>query len=79
MYKNTLSITEVNQNFSKAVKEASLYGDVIIYKRNKPKMLIIDLDQMGEGFYEAFEQLKIQFLSENIMNEYDEAYKKLAK
>ena len=37
--KQIISMTEANQNFSKASKTADLYGKAIIVKNNKPSSL----------------------------------------
>lgn len=77
--KKIISITEANQNFSKVTKKANEYGDVVIFKRNKPAYILFDIEKMGPEFVEAFEQLKIKHTSEQLLEEYNVAYKELAK
>ena len=43
-----LSITEANQNFSRAARLADKHGEVIIFRNNKPKYRLIDLEQESE-------------------------------
>lgn len=74
-----VTITEANQNFTKVAKAAHLNGDAVIFKRNKPAYLLIDVQKMGEGFLKAYEQLKLQYLAEAAIEEYHEAFKELAK
>ena len=38
-----LSITETNQNFSKATRIADKQGSVLILKNNKPRYMIVSL------------------------------------
>lgn len=74
-----VSMTEANQNFSKVVKNASKYGDTVIFKNNKPSYVVFDINIMGQEFIKEYEKLKIKYLSEKLLEEYDEAYKELAK
>lgn len=39
-----LSITEANQNFSKAIKIADKFGEAILFRRNKPAYKLIRID-----------------------------------
>ena len=39
-----LSITETNQNFSKAARIADKQGSVVVFKNNKPKYMLINLE-----------------------------------
>ena len=41
---NLVSITEANQNFSKVARQVDDKGNVIILKNNKPKYIIIDIE-----------------------------------
>ena len=53
-----VSITEANQNFNQVLKKAKSNGDVIIFKRNKPAYIIIDIEAVGHDFIEHYETLK---------------------
>lgn len=74
-----ISITDANQNFTKVTKIANKYGDTVIFKRNKPAYIIFDIEKMGPKFIEAYEELKLKHISEQLLKEYDVAYKTLAK
>ena len=39
-----ISVTEANQNFTRATKLAEKNGQAVIFKNNKPKYLLIDID-----------------------------------
>ena len=41
---NLVSITEANQNFSKVARQVDEKGNVIILKNNKPKYIVIDIE-----------------------------------
>lgn len=41
-----VSMTDANQNFSKVVKLCEDLGCVVIFKNNKPKMVLLDIDAM---------------------------------
>ena len=75
----TISITEISNNFSEiaeSVKESK--EPVIITKNDKPNLVLLD--------YEAFKKLVSSYNKENpvktpgdIMDEYEEVFKALAK
>lgn len=41
-----VSMTEANQNFSKVVKQTEQSGCVVIFKNNKPKFILMDIEAM---------------------------------
>lgn len=77
--KKIMSVTEVSQNFKKATEHAKNHGETVIFKRNKPAFILLDIETMGEAFIYEYEKLKLRYISEEIMDEYDEAYQELAK
>lgn len=74
-----MSVTEANQNFNKVARNAHKFGDTVIFKRNKPAYVLFDVEKMGEDFIKEYEKLKMKYLSEQLIKEYEEAYKVLAK
>jgi antitoxin Phd len=74
-----VSITEANQNFTKVANNATKFGDTVIFKRNKPVFILLDIQTMGPSFIKEYEKLKVKYLSENLLKEYADAYKELAK
>ncbi len=42
-----VSMTEANQNFSKVVKQTENEGYVVIFKNNRPKFILMDIDAMN--------------------------------
>ena len=77
---NTNSIvtaTEANQNFSRVAKLAEKRGRVVIFKNNRPKLLVIDLDK--EPQIEMTEDEKLEFVAARILREHKAAFEELAK
>ena len=72
-----VSISEVNQNFSKVARLVDEKGSAVILKNNNPKYVIIE--------YSKFEQLKtsdednIDSIAENILQKNIDAFRELAK
>ena len=59
-----VTATEANQNFSRVAKLAEKKGRVVVFKNNRPKLLVIDLDT--EPQIEMSEDEKIRFFCEDI-------------
>ena len=72
-----VTATEANQNLSKVAKAAEKRSHVVVFKNNRPKLLVIDLDQ--EPQIEMTEDEKIQFVAERILREHKAAFEELAK
>ena len=72
-----VTATEANLNFSKVAKTAERKGHVVVFKNNRPKLLVIDLDT--EPQIEMTEDEKIQFVAERILREHRAAFEELAK
>ena len=72
-----MSITEANQNFSKAARIADRSGEVIIFKNNKPKYVLYDIETCPQ--IEMTDEEKIEFVGRRILKEHLNAFKELAK
>ena len=72
-----VSATEANQNFSKVARLAEKNGRVVVFKNNRPKLLVIDLDT--EPQIEMTEDEKIDFVAARILREHRAAFEELAK
>ena len=72
-----LSVTEVNQNFSKAAKMADQYGNVVIFKNNKPKYVLYDIDSCPQ--VTLSENELIEAVGRRILKEHKAAFEELAK
>ena len=69
--------TEANQNFSRVARMAEKKGRVLVFKQNRPKLLVIDLDT--EPQIEMTEDEKLDFVAARILREHRAAFEELAK
>ncbi len=72
-----VSISEANQNFSRVARMADKQGEIYIFKNNKPKYKLIDLENGTE--IEMTEDEKIDFVAARILKLYRPAFEELAK
>ena len=72
-----VTATEANQNFSKVARMAEKRGRVVVFKNNRPKLLVIDLDT--EPQIEMNEDEKLDFVAARILREHKAAFEELAK
>ena len=75
--KKIVSISEANQNFSKVARMVEKNGEVYIFKNNKPKYRIVDLE--NDTSIEMTEDEKIDFVAARILKQYRRAFEELAK
>ena len=71
------TMTEANQNFSKVAKVAENNGLAVIFKNNKPKFLLIDVD--SNSYFDITDDEKIDVAAKRIMNRFKPAFEELAK
>lgn len=71
------TMTEANQNFSKVAKLAESNGQAVIFKNNKPKFLVIDID--SNDYFEITDDEKIDVAAKRILKRFKPAFKELAK
>ena len=71
------TMTEANQNFSKVAKVAESNGQAVIFKNNKPKFLLIDVD--SASYFDITDDEKIDVAARRIMNRFKPAFEELAK
>ena len=75
---NTIvSVTEANQNFSRVTRIAEKQGQAVIFKNNRPKYLLIDIDH--SPVLELTDDEKIDIVAARILNRYRPAFEELAK
>ena len=72
-----VTATEENQNFSRVARMAEKKGRVVVFKNNRPKLLVIDLDT--EPQIEMSEDEKLEFVAARILREHKAAFEELAK
>ena len=71
------TMTEANQNFSKVAKVAENNGQAVIFKNNKPKFLLIDVD--SNSYFDITDDERIDVAARRIMERFKPAFKELAK
>ena len=75
---NTIvSITDANQNFSRVTRIAEKNGQAVIFKNNRPKYLVIDLDQSPMLVLTDDERLDI--VAARVLRRFKPALEELAK
>ena len=75
---NTIvSVTEANQNFSRVTRIAEKYGQAVIFKNNRPKYVLIDIE--NSPLVEMTDDEKIDFVAARILKKYKPAFLELAK
>jgi antitoxin Phd len=72
-----ITVTEANQNFSRATRIADEHGEAIIFKNNRPKYKIINLDV--EPDLELTDDEKIDVVARRVMERFKPAFMELAK
>lgn len=71
------TITEANQNFSRVAKVAEKNGQAVIFKNNKPKFLLIDID--SNPYFDITDDEKIDIAARRILKRFRPAFEELAK
>ena len=75
---NTIvSVTEANQNFSRVSRIAEKNGQAVIFKNNRPKFLLIDVE--SSPVLELSDDEKIDIVAARILNRFRPAFEELAK
>ncbi|MCM1295349.1 MAG: eukaryotic translation initiation factor 3 subunit D [Muribaculaceae bacterium] len=72
-----LSVTEINQNFSKATKMVERSGSVVIFKNNKPRYMLVDIE--NNPLRDLTDDEKIDIVARRILKKYRRAFEVLAQ
>ena len=76
---NTIvSVSEANQNFSRVTRIADKNGQAVIFKNNKPKYLVIDIES-DKYILDLSDDEKIDIVAERVLKRYLPAFRELAK
>ena len=81
MYINTdtiFSMTQANQNFSAIARAVDKNGEAVVFKNNKPKYLIVNMEN-SSLFLDLTDDEKIDIIAKRVLNKYLGAFKELAK
>lgn len=75
---NTIvSVTEANQNFSRVTRIAEKNGQAVIFKNNRPKYMVIDLE--NTPMLDLTDDEKIDIVAARILKRFKPAFEELAK
>ena len=75
---NTIvSVTEANQNFSRVTRIAETNGQAVIFKNNRPKYMLVDLD--NSPLIDMTDDEKVNFVAARILKKYKPAFMELAE
>lgn len=72
-----LSISEANQNFSLAARIADREGSVVIFKNNKPKYMMVNLQ--NNPIIDLTDDEKVDIVAKRILEKHCKAFEELAK
>ena len=81
MYINSdaiFSMTQANQNFSSVAKAADRIGEAVVFKNNRPRYLVINMDN-SDYLLDLSEDEKIDIVAKRILKKHILAFKELAK
>ena len=75
---NTIvSVSEANQNFSRVTRIAEKNGQAVIFKNNRPKYMLVDLDT--SPVIDMTVDEKIYVVAARVLKKYKPAFLELAK
>ena len=72
-----ISVTEANQNFSRVTRIAETSGQAVIFKNNRPRYMLIDLE--NSPVLDLTEDEKIDVVAARILKRFKPAFQELAK
>ena len=72
-----VSMTEANQNFSRVTRIADANGQAVVFKNNRPKYLLIDMDR--SPLLDMTDDEKIYVVAARIIKKFKPAFEELAK
>lgn len=72
-----ISVSEANQNFSRVTRIVDANGQAIIFKNNRPKYMMIDLE--NSPIVDMTDDEKIDFVADRILRNHKAAFVELAK
>lgn len=75
--KTIVSVSEAGRDFFRVTRIADKHGHAVIFKDNRPKYLLIDID--SDQFRKLTDDEKIDVVAVRIMERYRPAFLELAK
>ena len=75
---NTIvSVSEANQNFSRVTRIADANGQAVIFKKNRPKYMLLDME--STPYFDMTDDEKIDVIAARILKKFRPAFEELAK
>ncbi|HBP37310.1 MAG TPA: type II toxin-antitoxin system prevent-host-death family antitoxin [Clostridiales bacterium] len=74
---NIISVTEANQNFSRVTRLVDAVGQAVIFKNNRPKYMLIDVN--STPYFDLSDDEKIDIVAARVLKKYKTAFAELAK
>ena len=76
---NTIfSMTQANQNFSSVARSVDKNGEAVVFKNNKPKYLVIDIEN-SDFILDLSDDEKIDIIAQRVLKRFLPAFKELAE
>lgn len=72
------SMTQANQNFSQVARTVDKAGEAVVFKNNKPKYLVVDMEN-SDLLLDLTDDEKIDVIAKRVLQKYLPAFKELAK
>ena len=72
-----VSASEASQNFSRVTRIADAQGQAVIFKNNKPKYLLVDIE--STPYFDMTDDEKIDVIAARILKKFKPAFEELAK
>ena len=72
-----VSMTEANQNFSRVTRIADANGQAVVFKNNRPKYLLIDMER--SPLFDMTDYENIDVVAARIMKKFKSAFEELAQ
>ena len=73
----SVSVREANQNFSRVTRIADTNGQAVIFKNNRPKYLLVDIE--STPYFDMTDDEKIDVIAARILKRFKPAFEELAK
>ena len=75
---NIFSMTQANQNFSQVVKTVDKNGKAVVFKNNRAKYLVVDIENT-DILTDLTEDERFEIITKRILKKYLPAFRELAK
>ena len=72
-----VSVTEANQNFSRVTRIVDAHGQAVIFKNNRPKYLLVDVE--NTPWFDMTDDEKIDVVAARVLKKFKPAFEELAK